>query len=200
MWPLALVFAILTGLLSQWQWQRLAWKNDIIHKMHATYNLPILAHPTDLQEFRRIAFQGKWIDQPLFLKYKVKKGNLGCELIMPFQENQGEVFLVNLGWQKSCTTVEGTLPKTAKGHFRQILSSPQGTPENIIGQEWYYINANEMKNVFEMKFEERFYIEAGSPLPGIPNNHLMYALTWGLLSFIFTLFFLHILRLLHTRK
>ena len=194
MWILALIFAISTAFLSRWQLYRLEWKNNIIDQMHEAYNLSILDHPHDLQEFRRVSFQGKWINQPLFLKYKIQKSELGCELVMPFQEDGGEVFLVNLGWQTSCTKVESILPEKAQGYLRKTLSSPEGTPPNLPGIEWYYVNSSEMKSRLNIKFEEKFHIYSRSYLPNFPNNHLIYAITWGLMSIIFIAFSINIWR------
>jgi surfeit locus 1 family protein len=191
---IALIFALLTGTLSGWQVYRLGVKNEMITQMKSFYELPHLHSTNDLREFRRAQFQGKWLDDLLFLSYKIKKGEIGCEVIKPFRLNAGETFLVNIGWQKSCKVLEKPLPETVIGILREFLTFPQGTSPNFPGEEWHYMNALEMKSAFKEKFHDRFYIDVEKNLPQLPNNHLMYALTWGCLSLIFFFIFVGFFR------
>ncbi len=179
---IAFLFAIITGVLGGWQIHRLAWKVDLISQMQNNYHLPPLTELKKLDEFRRVNLAGKWIHQPLFLQYKIHKGEIGCHLILPFQTNN-DLILINLGWQKSCKKIEIRPPKMAQGILRKFLNSPEGTPSNKPSSEYYYLNETDMKNIFNLT--SNYYIDTINQIPILPNNHLIYALTWIILSFLF---------------
>lgn len=182
---IACLFSIVTGLLSVWQWHRLSWKQGIIGDMQEEYSKSPATTEDGLKEFRRVSFKGKWSHVPLFLQYKIRKGEIGCDIVLPFLHENGSVFLVNRGWQKECTTVEEEQSMEVQGIARSFLNSPQGTPSNVPPHEWYYMNADEMKNTFGIRFNEKYYIDRSNALPELPNNHLIYSLTWAVLSVIF---------------
>lgn len=179
---IALLFALITALLSGWQFQRLSWKEDLIAQMQNNYALPPLKNLKYSSEFKRVELEGKWLLTPLFLQYKIHKGNIGCHLVLPFK-TESDVILVNLGWQKSCAQIQTSLPKMAQGILKKLSTKPEGTPPNIPPHEYYYLNKTDMKNKFDLTSD--FYIDTSNKIPLLPNNHLIYALTWGILSFFF---------------
>lgn len=184
---IALLFALITGLLSGWQFQRLAWKVDLIAQIQNNYILPPLKNLKYSGEFKRVELEGKWLLTPLFLQYKIHKGNIGCHLVLPFKTTN-DIILVNLGWQESCTQIKMPLPKIAQGILKKLSTKPEGTPPNNPPREYYYLNETDMKNKFDLTSD--FYIDASNKIPLLPNNHLIYALTWAILSFFFISMFI----------
>lgn len=179
---IALIFAIITGMLSNWQFKRLEWKLDLISHINNNYNAPILSTLENIDEFRQIKLIGTWIHTPLFLQYKIHKGDIGCQVVLPFKANK-DTILVNLGWQKSCKKIQIPLPELAQGILKRFLQKPEGTAPNTHPNEYYYLNETDMKKIFNLTTS--YYIDSDNSLPTLPNNHLVYAFTWLILSILF---------------
>ena len=191
---IALLFALITGFLSQWQFQRLDWKVKLIEYMHNNYNTPPLKDLKNAHEFNRVALEGKWLLNPVFLEYKIYKGSIGCHLILPFKTNN-DIILVNLRWQKSCKKIQIPIPEKAQGILKKLPTKPEGTLPNSPPNEYYYLNEIDMRNKFNLS--SHFYIDTINEIPELPNNHLIYALTWLLLSLFFICIFMFLI--LHQR-
>jgi surfeit locus 1 family protein len=183
---IAFLFFVLTTFLSIWQLSRLVWKENLIAELNAKAHLPPLETSQNLEAFRQIVLKGQWILKPLFLQYKVYKDEAGCEVVLPLSYESGGTFLVNLGWQKSCHILEKKLPPLAQKSVGLLkpFENSLGSLKNIPGQEWYFMDFEQMQNFLGIGLQE-FYIDIEKGIPKLPNNHLMYALTWAILSIFF---------------
>lgn len=156
--------------LGAWQMQRLAWKNDLIKTMRATYESDdpreILRTPelTKLAQegaqadgvfFRRGAVRGEYLhDRAIFLASKVYDGNVGAHVVTPFLLDDGlSVVLVNRGWvpllpdaqmAEQVSRPQGMM--LVRGVMRSLPKTNMFTPANDVARgAWYSINAEDIK-------------------------------------------------------
>lgn len=137
--------------LGTWQMQRLAWKEDLVHRVEQRLHAapiplpPTIADPEAL-EFRPVTVTGRFLnDKELLLVARPRQGQAGYELLTPLQrpaEDGGGVVLVNRGFlpmdkrapaSRPESRVEG--PVTVTGLVR--LPQPAGwlQPGNRPGAE-----------------------------------------------------------------
>ena len=105
---MAIVFAVACVLLSQWQFgrnQQTVAANSLVNR---NYNAIAVApavllpsrssyRPTD--EWRPVALTGKYLPaKELLVRDRVLGNNPGFEVLTPFRETNGDVFIVDRGW------------------------------------------------------------------------------------------------------
>ena len=105
---LTIVFAVVCGLLSWWQWSRRAETVAEIDKVSANYDqspvpvdelLPALDAWDDAVEWRPVALHGEYlVDQQLLARNRPRDGAPGFEVLTPLLLDDGSVFVVNRGW------------------------------------------------------------------------------------------------------
>lgn len=201
--------------LGIWQLHRLKWKEgilDAIHHAAISAPVPMPASPTP---FEKIYLTGSWIPDKAALYgdevHDAPAGPIpGGELIMPFQENSGQIILVDLGWVPQTAPTPLAVPPgltTVSGY----LHSPNkpswfaGT-DDPVHQLYYTLDPARIGAGLGLPVVSPFTLIAmgpmpppGSPLPQPaqelphpPNNHYGYALTWfgfaGVLVFQFIFF------------
>lgn len=209
LWPtLFTVPAVLVMIgLCVWQVQRLHWKEALIAERTARVAeeiaLPSPGADLSQAEFHRVRLEGTFQhDKELFLGARSRNGNPGYQILTPFALADGQTILVNRGW----VPVERKLPQhRAEGqvagqvalegvlrlpHERAFMQ-PDNEPQNNM---WFFVDLPSMAQAASVPFRTDLYVDAGSgenpggyPLGGqtrieMPNDHLQYALTWGLLA------------------
>lgn len=194
--------------LCVWQVQRLYWKEGLIAERQARVAeaaIPLPAPGGDLGalEFRKVRLEGSFRhDRELFLGARSMNGNPGYHILTPFTLADGAVVLVDRGW----VPVERKLPEQrAEGQaagqvaVEGLIRVPHGPafmqPDNEPQHNmWFYFDLPAMASHAALPLRADLYVEAGPaenaggyPLGGqtrieMPNDHLQYAITWGLLA------------------
>ncbi len=105
---LVVVFAIACGLLSWWQWARRAETLAEGTLVAGNYEAAPVALDTLLptlgawkvgEEWRPVELHGRYLtDQQLLARNRVFNANPGFEVLVPFQLDDGRVFVVDRGW------------------------------------------------------------------------------------------------------
>ena len=159
-------------------------------------------------EFRKVRLEGSFQhDRELYLGVRSLNGNPGYQILTPFTLMDGQVVLVNRGW----VPVERKLPEhraegqvagpvAVEGLVRlprdKAFMQPDNEPQHNM---WFFIDLPAMASHAAAPLRTDLYVDAGPaenpggyppgtyPLGGqtrieLPNDHLQYALTWGLLA------------------
>jgi len=105
---LVVVFAIACGLLSWWQWARraetlaegtLVTRNYESAPVSLETLLPTLGSWKAGEEWRPVELHGHYLpDQQLLVRNRVFNANPGFEVLVPFELDDGRVFVVDRGW------------------------------------------------------------------------------------------------------
>ncbi|HVZ02573.1 MAG TPA: SURF1 family protein [Dongiaceae bacterium] len=209
-WPTATTLPLIVIMigLSVWQVQRLHWKEGLIaERVDRTTAAPIDLPPagTDLTnlEFHRVVLTGSYDHaHEFYLAARSQNGNVGYWIVTPFKTDAGQTVLVNRGW----VPVERKYPDARKegqiagdtrldGIIRlpqvKVFFQPDNEPAKNV---WFYLAPAEMVAASGVPARTDLYLDAGpEPVPGgfpiggqtridLPNDHLQYAVTWGLLA------------------
>lgn len=210
LWPtLFTVPALLMMIgLCVWQVQRLYWKEGLIAERQArvaeaAIPLPAAGGDPGAFEFRKVRLAGSFQhDKELYLGARSLNGNPGYQILTPFTLADGQVVLVNRGWvplerklpaQRADGQVAG--PVAVEGLVRlprdKAFMQPDNEPQHNM---WFFIDLPAMATHATLPLRTDLYVDAGPaenpggyPLGGqtrleLPNDHLQYALTWGLLA------------------
>ena len=199
---IALVIIFLCS-LGFWQIERNEWKQNLIDEKNINTSLEPLNPSTidsidkNLLDYRRISVEGKWdFSYPFFLGNKVRKNNLGEEIIIPFllADNSGAI-LTNRGWypvserQKIIEKLKENQSGTLEGLIRVTEYTGKKTSNGVwtafdresIGKELPY----DIKEwvVFEGKEKTNYKDNSAYPIQGwvvytSTTPHIEYALTW----------------------
>lgn len=105
---LVVVFAIACGLLSWWQWARRAEtisQGDLVTENYEAAPvavgslLPELSSWKAGEEWRPVELHGRYLrDEQLLARNRPYNANPGFEVLVPFQLDDGTVFIVDRGW------------------------------------------------------------------------------------------------------
>jgi cytochrome oxidase assembly protein ShyY1 len=105
---LTIVFAVVCGLLSWWQWSRRAETVAEIDKVSANYDqtpvpvdelLPDLDAWDEAVEWRPVALHGSYLaDEQVLARNRPRDGAPGFEVLTPLLLDDGTVFVVDRGW------------------------------------------------------------------------------------------------------
>ena len=156
----------------------------------------------DQYSFRRIQLTGNYLYKDNITIYsKVFNKKVGKHLIVPLETQYG-IILVNRGFIPSDFNIENNI-KSGEISINGIVKFQQKinyfTPNNnVIKNEWYYININEVSNflslpllnfyiVEENNIEEKYPVGSQYNI-NIPNDHLQYAITWFSLALALSIF------------
>ena len=194
--------------LAIWQVQRLSWKEGLIaERVSRTTAAPIALPPAgaDLKEFefRRVAVIGTFDHaHEFYLAARSQNGNVGYWIVTPLKSETGETVLINRGWVPEDKKLpekraDGEIPGTVaiNGFIRlpqvKAFFQPDNEPAKNV---WFYLAPSEMVAASGIPARTDLYLDAGAePVPGgfpiggqtrieLPNDHLQYAITWGLLA------------------
>lgn len=194
------------GALGVWQVQRLGWKQDLIARIEAR----IHAEPTpppgpatwpaiaaDKDAYRRIRLAGEFLDRPpVFVQATTARGG-GFWTLSPLKTKQGFVVLVNRGFvlpEERARAGNAAGPAEVIGLLR--LSEPKGAflrSNDPAADRWYSRDVAEIAAARGLGEVAPYFIDAEKKVPDelpaggltvvdLPNNHLVYALTWFALA------------------
>ena len=194
--------------LCVWQVQRLYWKEGLIAEREsrvaaAPSALPAVGVDPDSMEYRRVHLEGTYQhDKEMFLGARSMNGNVGYHILTPFALSAGGSVLVDRGW----VPVERKMPdRRAEGQVAgvqpldgvvrvahgKVWMQPDNEPQNNM---WFFFDLPAMASASGVDFRTDLYVEAAAgqnpglyPVGGqtrieLPNDHLQYAITWGLLA------------------
>lgn len=220
----ATVFTILGVLilctLGTWQIKRLHWKEALLQKIDAAYQIDPLSNPQTVETLNAAAqrkelyLRGSIRGQFLKDKYvrsspRPLDGEPGNHLYMPLQLEGGGTVLVNRGWVPAgplaVETPDGIV--TVAGLFKEPGKGNIFTPPNIPEQRaWFKMDLAQIAAVKGLSGLSSYVLYAESsgnadtpPKPVdvrvmLNNNHLAYAIFWfamaGVLLVIYVLRFI----------
>ena len=199
---IALVIVFLCT-LGFWQIERNEWKQNLINEKNTNAYLEPLNSATidsidkNLLDYRRINVEGRWdFSYPFYLGNKVRKNNLGEEIIIPFMlaDNSGAI-LTNRGWypvserqkiirhlkENSSGTLEGLIrvteytgKKTSNGVCTAFDREAIGKELPYDIKEWVVFEGSEETN----DKNSSIYPIQGWKVYTSTTPHIEYALTW----------------------
>jgi surfeit locus 1 family protein len=210
LWPTLFsvpVFIVMIG-LCVWQVQRLYWKENLIAERQARVAaepvaLPKVGVDPASMEYRRVRLEGTFLhDKELFLGARSLNGNVGYRVLTPFALAGGGAILIDRGWvpverKAPDRRAEGQLAGTRAidGIVRLAPGKAWMQPDNEPGRNmWFFVDLPAMAAASGVDFRTDLYVDAGPaenpgkyPVGGqtrieLPNDHLQYAITWGLLA------------------
>jgi surfeit locus 1 family protein len=190
--------------LTVWQIHRRAWKLDLIARVEARIHAPATPAPPRERwrqispagdEYRRVTATGRWLEDRSALVQAVTGLGGGYWVLTPLLQDDGTAVIPAdkrdpanwRGQSDGATAVTGLLrlseprgaflrtndPASDRWFSRDVeaIAASRGLPPTAP----YFIDA------------ERLRDDTGLPVPGLtvvsfPNNHLVYALTWGSLA------------------
>ena len=214
----ALIFSSLTMIillsLGTWQLERLRWKSHIISNINKQISLsPREINASVINDiknynYRRIKLEGTYIyNKNITIYSKVLNGKVGRHLIIPFKTKFGYI-LINKGFIPKDYNIDLAFAEKAKNisingivKFQQKIN--YFTPKNnLITNEWYYINLDEISKFLNIPLLGFYLIEEDNPKERypvgsqynlkVPNDHLQYAITWFSLAIALSIF-MHLL-------
>jgi len=194
--------------LCLWQVQRMHWKAELIADREARVAAAPIALPAEGTDpanldYRRVRLEGAFRhDKELFLGARSMNGNVGYQVLTPFELAGGGAVLVDRGWvpverKAPESRAEGQLagPQTVDGIVRLAPGKAWMQPDNEPAHNmWFFVDLPAMKAASGVDLRTDLYIDAGPaqnpgkyPVGGqtrieLPNDHLQYAITWGLLA------------------
>lgn len=202
---LMFVVAALTA-LGVWQIQRLGWKLDLIAQIDARIHAaPVPASgpaawpaiDAGKDAYRRVAASGAFLDsKPAFVQAATALGS-GYWVLSPLKMEQGFVVLVNRGFvlpEQRDEVGNSAGPAQVTGLLR--ISEPKGgflRSNDPAADRWYSRDVTAIAQARALSDVAPFFIDAEKGAPGVvpvggltvvdlPNNHLVYALTWFALA------------------
>lgn len=183
--------------LCVWQVQRLHWKEGMLAEISARMEQPAGPLPdapsAEADRYAKIAVDGQFADGALHVLTSQRQGGPGYLVVQPFETGDGRRILVDRGYvtETEKAAVFDAGPVTVTGHLVWPRETDMFTPEpNLERNIWF---ARDVDRMAEALGTEPVLVVAsaptGDPSPrpvpvgiDIPNNHLSYAITWGLLA------------------
>jgi surfeit locus 1 family protein len=210
LWPTLIsvpAFIVLVG-LCVWQVQRLHWKQELIADREARVAAEPIALPAEgvdpaSVDYRRVRLEGAFRhDKELFLGARSLNGNVGYQVLTPFELAGGGAILIDRGWvpverkaPESRAEGQPAGPQTVDGIVRLAPGKAWMQPDNEPAHNmWFFVDLPAMKAASGVDLRTDLYVDAGPaqnpgkyPVGGqtrieLPNDHLQYAITWGLLA------------------
>jgi surfeit locus 1 family protein len=210
LWPTlfsAPALIVLVG-LCLWQVQRLHWKQELIADRESRVAAEPIALPAEgadlaAVDYRRVRLEGTFRhDKELFLGARSLNGNVGYQVLTPFELAGGGAVLIDRGWvpverKAPESRPEGQLagPQAIDGIVRlapgKVWMQPDNEPAHNM---WFFVDLPAMKTASGVGIRTDLFVDAGPaqnpgkyPVGGqtrieLPNDHLQYAITWGLLA------------------
>lgn len=220
-----LLFSVFIG-LGAWQVFRLQWKADLIERVNARVHQPAapLPPPSDWpkinaaeDEYRHVRATGVWLNQQAARVQAVTDMGSGYWLMVPLQQADGSVVLVNRGFIAPALKLPVPTPageQSITGLLR--ISQPGGgflRKNDPAADRWTSRDVQAIAAARGLQQVAPFFIDADAvpgqnnpeagPVGGVTvvrfaNNHLGYALTWFALALMVAAAWYWILR--HERR
>jgi surfeit locus 1 family protein len=163
--------------LGLWQLKRLSWKKELIELAEANLQKPAVEYSNQTEEFTRVKLRGTFGDEEILVGLRTRDGQLGYLVFSPFRAQNSRAVVVNKGWipksqKQSNRTVQGEteIEGIIRKGERKSMFSVQNT-----GTEWQWIDLDAMSNLIKT---DPVIVQMGENSVKLPNNHLMYAVTW----------------------
>ena len=195
--------------LAAWQLHRRAWKLDLIARVEARVHAAPTSAPGPERwaglsaagdEYRRVTATGAWIAGRSALVQAVTELGGGYWVMTPLARDDGTTVLVNRGFvpadepdpasrqpSQGRVTVTGLLRMPEPGGA--FLRSNDPAADRWFSRDVAAISASRGLSRVAPYFIDADREPGGSELPiggltviAFPNNHLLYALTWGTLA------------------
>ncbi len=137
---LVLVFAVACGLLSWWQWARRAEAVAEIERVEINYDaapepisdvLSSLDAWSEDDEWLPVELTGHYlVDQQLLVRNRPYNGASGFEVLVPFELDDGRIFVVDRGWVPVGSSIEAPdeVPAPPDGEVTVIARLKPGEP------------------------------------------------------------------------
>ena len=182
-------------LLGNWQLQRLEWKQAILADIAKQQSIDPMNTPLDLSneaEFQRGYIEGQFMQKrPIRVTPRTHDGVVGYHFIQPFQNIDGTIILVNMGWVSNDEeqVLFNTRPTKIAGYLKSPDKANAFTPKNNAeNNQWYSIDINQIEDMLNAEdiHPQILYLESPkadvpmtfSGLPNPRNNHAQYAMFW----------------------
>ena len=203
--------------LGFWQLQRLEWKNALLSKIEDNYNNKAIDFPflddSSQFEYMRSSIDGNYLSEKSMFFYRSNlSGDSGFNVVIPFKTTEGNIVYIDNGWipfkdKKNLNTEFINKLKIFSLSGALIFKKDRKyfTPENDYNENiWYLLNTDEMDLVHglsssnyilklvDQKYFEEFLIEFNPT--NIKNNHLQYAITWFLMAFFISIFYIYLIK------
>jgi len=137
---IVIVFAIACGLLSWWQWARRAEAVAEIDRVAGNYDaspvpvddaLPDLDTWDEDEEWLPVELDGRYlVDEQLLVRNRPYNGASGFEVLVPFELDDGRIFVVDRGWVPVGSSVEApdAVPAPPDGAVTVVARLKKGEP------------------------------------------------------------------------
>lgn len=210
----AWVIAALT-MLGLWQLERRVWKLNLIGQIeHRLAAAPVSAPgpaqwprmSADRDAYRRVRIVGRYLnDRETLVQASTRLGG-GFWVLTPLQAQDGFTVLVNRGFvppdkRDRATRMAGLIAASTEVDGLLRMSEPKGgflRSNNSAADRWYSRDVAAITAARKIGLAAPYFIDAdAAPVPGglpvggltvieLPNNHLVYALTWLALALLLT--------------
>lgn len=199
-----LIFPVLLGLLgcgillslSGWQLSRLGWKYEVLAKIEREIAAEPVALPPegDTSPYLPVTVSGVLTGEYLEVLVSRKRIGAGHRVVAVLAEESGRRVLVDLGFVKIGTPIPpvGGPVRVVGNQHRPVEVDAYTPPPDLQKNLWFARDLPAMAQHFGS--EETFVVARESVVPGIeampldtsgiPNDHLQYAFTWGLLALV----------------
>jgi surfeit locus 1 family protein len=206
----ALLFVAFLVSLTIWQLHRRDWKLDLIARVEARIHAtPVPAPAADkwarvsaaTDEYRRVTASGRWLEDRSALVHAATDFGQGYWLMTPLRQADGTAILVNRGFvptdkrAESSWQARGEDAITVTGLLR--ISEPRGgflRDNDPATNRWYSRDVAAIAASRGLQMTAPYFIDAertasdrALPIAGLTvvsfsNNHLLYAVIWGILA------------------
>lgn len=208
-WAAASLTLLLTFcfvVLGIWQLERRIWKHALIARIESRIsNAPVQAPGPDQwplvsaenAEYLHVSAQGRFLANPPELTKAVTAYGPGSWVMAPFQSEEGWHVLINRGFVPDGSPV----PQPPGGDVKLTgllrISEPAGgflRRNDPLMHKWYSRDVAQLSVGFGLAQTAPYFIdlEAGADTPetprtgltvvNLPNNHMIYAMTWFIMA------------------
>lgn len=219
---IAIGFAVACAFLSNWQFERNESRAEQIELVEQNYDadaVPLgdligdddVLHPGD--EWHPVLLRGEYLsDQQLLVRNRPHGGTSAFEVLVPFRDVDGRVFIVDRGWvPPGDGDTPDAVPEAPRGTVEvvarlrpseQVPASGRGAPDGQVAT----INLPTIAGLVDGDVITSAYGQligedpAGAPLGGFtsptddPGPHLSYAIQWILFAIMGFIFIGYIIR------
>ena len=203
---LAIFVAVDLLALGIWQIERRAWKLDLIQQIDARVGAPLVDAPgpaawpavtASTDAYRHVRISGEWLrDRDTRVKAVTALGP-GDWLLTPLRTDAGFVVLINRGFVSADNKAAvPLLPSRAEVTGLLRVSEPKGgflRANDPAADRWFSRDVGAIAQARGVGIVAPYFIDAAAdarqPVPmggltviNLPNNHLVYAVTWFVLA------------------